>query len=541
MWKAMERYRKEDMERLERNRKEDMERLERNRKEDKENLGQLIREFKEDVEKMKESLSEKCEGRANKLAGDIAKLENKTENSIVEVNKKIRKVEEVQSQQMSEARVSHTAILTELTENKQGLTNSLSLFRAELSEVKNSVTAECLVVIGDKLDAANRDNISELGKIGDRLDRLEGRVAEAAGPAVSPSASAAIQVNDTIDRVQAELVSANIGTDGSRHSVDRCGELGDSERVGASPSQCDTYSNNNSDDVIVRVAGQGTPQFIHDLAKDIGLPKFTDPSKQYIVHFLNDLESYFQLRRIPDSLKLVIAKSAVVDNYTSQWINTVYRDLQNYHQFREAITEFLWGPQAQSKWRCALYQGKYDAGKDGSMTAHFLRYSAVASNLTPKITEAEMVDMISGHYPAYVQRTLLSAGVKTIRDVLNLLNRLESIETYEEENSNPGASARDTADSRNHFPRHRITPGFQNVRNMRYQGTRDNHAHRHRNVHRRERGGQSGERGVQEVQCRMVSQSDEKHKTLNATAKSYVPSSAVGESSSNTAKLDQGN
>jgi hypothetical protein len=61
MWKAMERYRKEDMERLERNRKEDMERWERNRKEDKQILGQLIREFKEDVEKMKESLSEKCE------------------------------------------------------------------------------------------------------------------------------------------------------------------------------------------------------------------------------------------------------------------------------------------------------------------------------------------------------------------------------------------------------------------------------------------------------------------------------------------------
>jgi hypothetical protein len=61
------------------------------------------------------------------------------------------------------------------------------------------------------------------------------------------------------------------------------------------------------------------------------------------------------------------------------------------------------------------------------MTAHFLHYSAVASNLTPKLTEPEIVEIISGHYPAYVQRTLLSAGVKTIRDVLNLLNRLESL------------------------------------------------------------------------------------------------------------------
>jgi hypothetical protein len=65
------------------------------------------------------------------------------------------------------------------------------------------VSAECPVVIGDKLDAANRDNSSELGKRDDRLYRLEGRVAAAAGPAVLPSASAGIQVNDTTDRVQA--------------------------------------------------------------------------------------------------------------------------------------------------------------------------------------------------------------------------------------------------------------------------------------------------------------------------------------------------
>jgi hypothetical protein len=71
---------------------------------------------------------------------------------------------------------------------------------------------------------------------------------------------------------------------------------------------------------------------MHDLAKDIGLPKFIDPYKKNIFHFLNELESYFQLRRIHDSFKLALAKSAVVDSYTGQWINTVYKDLQNYYQ-----------------------------------------------------------------------------------------------------------------------------------------------------------------------------------------------------------------
>jgi hypothetical protein len=312
---------------------------------------------------MRESLSDECEGRANKLAGDISKLENKTENSIVAVNKKIRKVEEVQSQQMSEARVSHTAIVTELAEHKQSVENSLSMFQAELNEFKNNVTAECLVVIGDKLDAAGRDNSSELGKIDDRLDTLEERVAAAARHAFLPSASAGIQVNGTKDKVQAGLASANIGTDGSRHSVDRCGEQSNLKGVEVLPSQS-TDSNNVNHDVIVKVAGQGTSQFMHDLAKDIGLPKFIDPYKQNIIHFLNDLEAYFQLRGIPESFKLALAKSAVVDSYTSQWINTVCKDLHHYCQFKEAITEFLWGPQAQARWRCALYQ----AGMIGART-----------------------------------------------------------------------------------------------------------------------------------------------------------------------------
>jgi hypothetical protein len=110
------------------------------------------------------------------------------------------------------------------------------------------------------------------------------------------------------------------------------------------------------------------------------LPKFTDPDKQNIVHFLDDLESYSLLRVVPGSFKLVLARSAVVDGYTSQWINTVYKDLSSYEQFWETITEFLWGPHVQARWQCALYQSVYDKTKDGYMAAHFLHYSVIAND-----------------------------------------------------------------------------------------------------------------------------------------------------------------
>jgi hypothetical protein len=113
------------------------------------------------------------------------------------------------------------------------------------------------------------------------------------------------------------------------------------------------------------------------------------------------------------------------------------------------------------------------------MTAHFLRYLAVANNLTSRITESDTVEIICGHYPAYVQRTMSSAGVRTICDALNLLNKLESLEADGGRKSNSGSSAQNRANpsdsnakpfqDRSYVAR----PGFQNVRNMRYEGTRN--------------------------------------------------------------------
>jgi hypothetical protein len=51
------------------------------------------------------------------------------------------------------------------------------------------------------------------------------------------------------------------------------------------------------------------------------------------------------------------------------------------------------------------------------------------------------MEVISGHYPAHVQCALLSAGVRTIHDALNLLQKLKPLETGGGRNSNPGPSA----------------------------------------------------------------------------------------------------
>jgi hypothetical protein len=73
MWKSKQ----EDKIERERIRRETEEKHERNRRVDRERLEPLIKQFRKDVERMREGLVEKCDRRANKLAGDISKLENK--------------------------------------------------------------------------------------------------------------------------------------------------------------------------------------------------------------------------------------------------------------------------------------------------------------------------------------------------------------------------------------------------------------------------------------------------------------------------------
>jgi len=74
---------------------------------------------------------------------------------------------------MSEAKVSQAAVMTELVEHKENVENKLSMFRNELVEIRKGMTAEYLVVVDDKLEAASGDGSSKVVKLDDRLYILE--------------------------------------------------------------------------------------------------------------------------------------------------------------------------------------------------------------------------------------------------------------------------------------------------------------------------------------------------------------------------------
>jgi hypothetical protein len=66
---------------------------------------------------------------------------------------------------------------------------------------------------------------------------------------------------------------------------------------------------------------------------ELVLPIYSDSSKQNIVNILRELDEYFRLKCVPDSVKLPTAMQAITDNYTKQWFTAVYKDLTSYEQF----------------------------------------------------------------------------------------------------------------------------------------------------------------------------------------------------------------
>jgi len=165
---------------------------------------------------------------------------------------------------------------------------------------------------------------------------------------------------------------------------------------------------------------------------ELTLPNFYDSSKQIVLHFLRDLDEYYRIKNVPESLKLSLAIRAVTDPIAKSWFSTVYCELRGYEHFKTLFTKFLWNSPTQSRIRCKTYQDKFTRQDGESMTSDYLRYANLAANLQPAMSEEALVGALNFHYPIAVQISLISGNIKTTQDVINLLGKSEALEARDD-------------------------------------------------------------------------------------------------------------
>jgi len=71
---------------------------------------------------------------------------------------------------------------------------------------------------------------------------------------------------------------------------------------------------------------------------ELTLPIYSDHTNQVIGNFLKDLDLYFDLKGVSESLKLPLTARAVQDPFTKEWLSAEYYELGTYENFRTQVT-----------------------------------------------------------------------------------------------------------------------------------------------------------------------------------------------------------
>ena len=442
--------------------------------EEKKNKGEILNR----LEVLNERFNEKLELEKLQRSKDVLVLREETQQTIQSVNGKLNNLSSCMytslELQKSEAKQIQGEMSKQLGEYKSEVKGEMRKIQTEFAKLRQDLNFDSLGVLEGKLEAKMDEGFEmRLRKFESQLENLSGVGSAVRGDYYrSPVDNGSSQVHKVDDGHSGLLPTPvppavpssqrNYMSDKNRNESVEI----ESEEMGTSRGLKENYGKINTLTGGVKYHGPAMG--------DLTLPKFSDCQSQHIVNFLEELDSYFQLKAVPVEMKLPLAMKSVTDEYVRQWVTTMYREIKDYDHFKQAIIELLWSPQVQSQVRCSIYQDKFKGNGDDSLSVHFLRYASIAANLTPKMSDLEVIDALCGHYPNYIQRALLSANIRTIQQALNFLSKLQIMEDSEaniglnNENTVP-RSGYDTSANRNRSRNYGQRPQPQSVRYTRYR------------------------------------------------------------------------
>jgi hypothetical protein len=106
-----------------------------------------------------------------------------------------------------------------------------------------------------------------------------------------------------------------------------------------------------------------------------------------VVTFMQDLDMYFELKKVPENLKLPLVLRAIKDPVAQNWVSSEYHKIDSYQSFKAQFSKLSWNELEQSRVRCDIYQGKYDRNGDESRMEHYIRYASLAAKFQPLLTK----------------------------------------------------------------------------------------------------------------------------------------------------------
>lgn len=385
--------------------------------------------------------NEKLHSEVRELANDIRTLRNDTENKFREITKTIEGISDAVNERVDahvvatrkltdkiyqEVRAGSERLAEELQGHKTETKGNLEEFTQKYNRFREQMKSE-LAAWQDKAGGEINEAHSSIQKVNAEIAQLREQLA-VRQPAEGGSPNQVIPITD-VEVESNNQPSTGLATNTGNYHVSK-DDVNESAAPGYGNAKSLQRADSNVGSTIVSlpsdVFASNSPM------NELSLPRFFDSSKQILLHFLRDLDEYYKIKNVPESLKLPLAMRAVTDPVARNWFSTVYGELKGYEHFKTLFTNFFWNSPAQARIRCSIYQDKFTRQDGETMTSHYLKYANLAANLQPAMSEEDLIGALTSHYPIAVQRSLISGNIKTTQDAINLLGKLDSLEDRDE-------------------------------------------------------------------------------------------------------------
>lgn len=403
----------------------------------------LTKQFREANEKLRAELSSKIEGEATKFQKDIDKLRSDTTIEILSVSHSVegacdkledrltkhieetgRRIDRVTEELKAKTKVLEMGCSRQ-TENTDSEIQSL---RQELIQTREQHDADMsakISVCNSQILAEKQDSQASFLKVNQEIDKLKERLA------VNMTGDETINATNN-DSTVTSIVSRN--QEGTVPVVSNNDQISDHTSRNSKACENVCKCNNTVLNEVNGVKVADSPIHVNrelmancSSLNELTLPIYSDHTAQVIGNFLKDLEIYFDLKGVPENLKLPLAARAVQDPFTKAWLSAEYYKLGSFEKFKTQVTQLLWNDQRQSNIRCKIFQDKYEGSGEETLAAHYVKYVNLAANLHPPLSEYDLIGALTAHYPYEVQKCMISANLKSNQEALTLLGKLQAI------------------------------------------------------------------------------------------------------------------
>jgi hypothetical protein len=460
-----------------------------------ESLKVEICKMKKGIQKKNQQLRIQFTGKLDSEAKRVSNLDNKvqkdTESELVAVRRQLQAINSQCEAKVIEASNVIQNLVQELANH----------FEEHRTEVDNSIQK-----LGDEIrqkltqQKENLDQVTiqektafsrELSQVNAKLVALENRVLDL------PTTAVVIEPYNNNNNQNHGSPSTGQQSDSVNNHV----QSGESRTCSCENENCNVCMDNRCRMVVSTEAHQ-VSSFLS--SSELPLPLFNENKDTNPVYHLRQLDQFLKFRGVPKAMQLAVAYRSIVGPMSSQWLETVSWNLQDYTEFKEVFLKTWWSTARQNLVKCRLYRGNYDRNSGLSLSGYFLKQATIASYLDPKPTEIEITEALRSHYPIGIQRAMLSTQSRSIEETLDLLKRVEVMEeseNYQKPHYQPPHKNQNNARQNRNNPHDRRHQTQGQVRHVHY-GNHNNNRYQNENNRNRNRNQNYGNRRRNENQER---------------------------------------